>query len=94
MMMRPTCGVIAALCAGLLGVENCVAEEFAQAPRVTKVAAAQDGATKPNDKGGSGFITDSMKLVFEDNFDGTSLDLTKWFPGRSRMAANGAARTS
>lgn len=35
-----------------------------------------DGASTP-----SGFITDSMKLVFEDNFDGKSLDLAKWFPG-------------
>ncbi|WP_187278568.1 family 16 glycosylhydrolase [Methylobacterium sp. WL64] len=29
----------------------------------------------------SGFITDSMKLVFNENFDGDSLDLTQWFPG-------------
>lgn len=26
-------------------------------------------------------VTKSMKLVFEDNFDGEALDLTKWFPG-------------
>jgi beta-glucanase (GH16 family) len=29
----------------------------------------------------SSFLTDSMKLVFEDNFDGESLDLSKWYPG-------------
>ena len=29
----------------------------------------------------SGFVTDSMKLVFDENFNGDSLDLTRWFPG-------------
>ncbi|GJE40466.1 glycoside hydrolase family 16 protein [Methylobacterium persicinum] len=40
------------------------------------VAEATAGKTSP-----SGFITDSMKLVFDENFDGDSLDLTKWYPG-------------
>ncbi|MCJ2011950.1 family 16 glycosylhydrolase [Methylobacterium sp. J-076] len=33
------------------------------------------------DEGAAGPSTEGMKLVFEDTFDGTELDLAKWYPG-------------
>ena len=41
-----------------------------------QVAEAASGTASP-----SGFVTDSMKLVLDENFNGDSLDLTRWYPG-------------
>lgn len=48
---------------------------------LTLALAAPSSGAEAGKAAPSGFVTDSMKLVFEDNFDGTSLDLAKWFPG-------------
>ncbi len=83
MNVKSTGGAILIVCAGLLGGGRATAEGAASpsgvAPAPVTVLAANTDAG--GEKGKSGFVTDSMKLVFEDNFDGSSLDLTKWYPG-------------
>lgn len=83
MIVKLTRDLTVGVFAALLGGGSTIAQEAdsPSAEALASITVLAGNSETEAEKGKSGFVTDTMKLVFEDNFNGTSLDLTKWFPG-------------